>query len=401
MDLEIIRELVVKNDTKIVLLVIDGLGGLPSPETGRTELEEANTIHLDRLAHDGVCGMTVPVALGITPGSGPGHLALFGYDPLKYRVGRGVLEALGIDFDLRREDLAARGNFCTVDSQGLITDRRAGRISTETCAALCESLSDISLPGVQVFVRPVREHRFLLILRGEGLAEGIADTDPQRLDVPPLDPRAERPEAESTARLVNEFIAQARKRLADKHPANMLLLRGFSKWPELPHMGDIFGLKAAAVAVYPMYRGLAKLVGMTVLPTGDGHRRRGRDGSGALAGLRLLLHPLQDHRLPRRRRQLRRQGRRAGRDRQRRFPAIRDLAPDVLMVAGDHSTPSLLAGHSWHPVPFVMWSPWCRTDRSETFDEKTCAAGGLGTFPATSVLPLALANAQRLTKYGA
>jgi 2,3-bisphosphoglycerate-independent phosphoglycerate mutase len=400
MDLEVIRELVVKNDTKIVLLVIDGLGGLANPETGRSELEEANTIHLDRLATDGLCGMTVPVGLGITPGSGPGHLALFGYDPLKYQVGRGVLEALGIDFDLRKEDLAARGNFCTVDSKGLITDRRAGRISTETCAALCEDLSGITLSGVQVFVQPVREHRLLLVLRGEGLVEGIADTDPQRLGVEPLPAQADKPEAEATARLLNDFVAQARKRLADKHPANMLLLRGISKWPDLPHMTDVFGLNAAAVAVYPMYRGLAKLVGMTVLPTGTAVQdelatvqecwqdfdfffvhfkttdSRGEDGDydAKVAALEEVDKVI---------------------------PGLRDLAPDVLMVAGDHSTPSLLAGHSWHPVPFVIWSRWCRTDRSETFDESCCSTGGLGTFPATSVLPLALANAQRLAKYGA
>ena len=400
MNLEDIRELVVKNDTKIVLLVIDGLGGLPRPETGRTELEEADTINLDRLAYDGLCGVTVPVALGVTPGSGPGHLALFGYDPLKYRVGRGVLEALGIDFDLRKQDLAARGNFCTVDSQGLITDRRAGRISTETCVALCEALSGITLPGVQVFVQPVREHRFLLVLRGEGLVEGIADTDPQRVGATPLPAQPEKPEAQATAGLINEFVAQARERLADKHPANMLLLRGFSKWPDLPLMGDVSGLNAAAIAVYPMYRGLAKLVGMTVLPTGTTiedelataqerwndfdfffiHYKttdsRGEDGDydAKVAAIEEVDHAL------------------AG---------IRDLAPDVLMVAGDHSTPSLLAGHSWHPVPFVIWSRWCRRDGVEAFDENSCYAGGLGVFPATSVLPLALANAQRLMKYGA
>ena len=400
MDLELIRELVVKNDTKIVLLVIDGLGGLPNPDTGRTELEAANKIHLDRLAADGLCGLTTPVAPGITPGSGPGHLGLFGYDPLKYRVGRGVLEALGIDFDLKRSDLAARGNFCTVDPQGLITDRRAGRISTETCAALCEELSAITLPGVEVFVKPVREHRFMLILRGDGLAQGIADTDPQILGVPALDAKAATPEAENTARLLNQFIAQARARLADKHPANMLLLRGISKWPDLPHMGDVFGLNAAAIAVYPMYRGLAKLVGMTVLPTGTNiheevatlqerwqdydfffiHYKttdsRGEDGDydakvAALEEVDTII------------------------------PAISALQPDVFMVGGDHSTPSLMAGHSWHPVPFVLYSPWCRRDRVEMFDENSCRAGGLGVIPATSALPLALANARRLTKYGA
>lgn len=400
MDLEIIRDLVIKNDTKIVLLVIDGLGGLPQNETTRTELETANTIHLDRLAADGVCGLTVPVGIGITPGSGPGHLSLFGYDPLRYRVGRGVLEALGIDFDLKREDLAARGNFCAVDSEGLVVDRRAGRISTERNAELCHELRPIALPGVQLFVEPVREHRFLLVLRGGGLAEGVSDTDPQRLGVPPLPAEAERPAAKRTAQLVNEFVAQARERLRDKHPANMLLLRGFSKWPDIPQMGDVFGLKAAAIAVYPMYRGLAKLVGMTVLPAGAGladqvetlranwkkfdffflHYKatdsRGEDGDfeGKVAALEEVDSAV---------------------------PAIRGLDPDVFMVGGDHSTPSLLRGHSWHPVPFIIHSRWCRRDEVELFDEMHCRQGSLGVFPATEALPLALANALRLTKFGA
>jgi len=400
MDLDLIRELVVKNDSKIVLLVIDGLGGLPHEETGRTELEAANTRHLDRLAADGICGLTVPVGPGITPGSGPGHLALFGYDPIKYQVGRGVLEALGIDFDLRHDDLAARGNFCTVDKDGLVTDRRAGRISTETSAALCEGLRGITLPGVDLFVEPVREHRFLLVLRGDALAEGVSDTDPQRLGVPPLPAQPERPEAKETARLVNQFIGQARERLDGKHPANMLLLRGLSKWPQLPQMAEVFGLRAAAIAVYPMYRGLAKLVGMTVLPTGARpedqvatlkenwdkfdfffvHYKttdsRGEDGNfdakvAALEEVDTIV------------------------------PAIRGLGADVFMVGGDHSTPALLAGHSWHPVPFVLYSRWCRRDRAEMFDENQCALGGLGVFPATAALPLALANARRLTKFGA
>jgi 2,3-bisphosphoglycerate-independent phosphoglycerate mutase len=400
MDLEILRELAVDNDTKILLLVIDGLGGLPDPETCRSELEEADIVNLDRLAADGICGLTVPVGPGITPGSGPGHLALFGYDPLKYRVGRGVLEALGIDFDLRKEDLAARGNFCTVDGKGLITDRRAGRIDTETCGALCEALSDIKLPGVEVFLQPVREHRFLLVLRGKDLADGISDTDPQRLGVAALPAEPEKPEAKRTAKLLNDFIAQAAKRLADKHPANMLLLRGISKWPDLPHITDISRLNAAAVAVYPMYRGLAKLVGMNVLPTGmtiedeivtlqdnwDNFdfffvHYKTTDSRGEDGNYQAKVTALEEI--------------------DRLIPDLRALAPDVFMVAGDHSTPSLLAAHSWHPVPFVLWSKYCRTDAADAFNETACLSGGLGVFPATSVLPLALANAQRLTKYGA
>jgi 2,3-bisphosphoglycerate-independent phosphoglycerate mutase len=400
MDLDLAKELAVTNDSKIVLYVIDGLGGLPHPDTGRSELEAADSPHLDRLAADSICGLTVPVGPGITPGSGPGHLSLFGYDPYRYQVGRGVLEALGIDFDLQPQDVAARGNFCTVDDAGRVTDRRAGRISTDTCAELCDLLREIKLPGVEIFVEPVREHRFLLVLRANGLDGRLSETDPQRLDVEPLPVQALASEAESTASYVNQFIQEAKRILAGHQPANMLLLRGFSKHPSFPCFGDVFRMRAAAVAVYPMYRGLAKLVGMTVLPTGVTledelktlrahweefdffflHFKRadaaGEDGDfqakiGALEAADAVI------------------------------PALREMEPDVLMVAGDHSTPSMLAAHSWHPVPFALCSRWCRPDRTEEFNELACAAGSLGTFPATEVMPLAMAHARRLTKYGA
>ncbi len=400
MDLDLARQLAVASDTKIVLYVIDGLGGLPHPETRRSELEAADTPHLDRLAAEGICGLTIPVGLGITPGSGPGHLALFGYDPFRYQVGRGVLEALGIDFDLQGGDIAARGNFCTVDEAGRITDRRAGRISTDTCAELCGLLREIKLPGVELFVQPVREHRFLLVLRAPGLDDRLADTDPQRLGVEPIPVHVLAPEAEGTASLAGRFIEEARRILAGHHPANMLLLRGFSNHPSFPLFGDVFRMRAGAVAVYPMYRGLAKLVGMTALATGTSledevetlrshwqdfdffflHYKRtdaaGEDGdfdakAAALEAADAIV------------------------------PALRDMGPDVLMVAGDHSTPSALAAHSWHPVPFVLHSRWCRPDRAREFNEAECAAGSLGTFPATEAMPLAMAHARRLTKYGA
>jgi len=176
--LDLIRSLAVTNTTKIVLVSLDGLGGLPRPETGRSELETARLPNLSALATSAACGLIRHVAPGITPGSGPGHLGLFGYDPLAYQVGRGVLEALGIEFDLRAGDLAARGNFCTIDGGGLITDRRAGRIPTEVCVRLTERLRTIRLPGVEVLVEPVKEHRFVLVLRGGGLAGRLSETDP-------------------------------------------------------------------------------------------------------------------------------------------------------------------------------------------------------------------------------
>ncbi|MCH8994805.1 MAG: 2,3-bisphosphoglycerate-independent phosphoglycerate mutase [Chloroflexi bacterium] len=403
MDLDLIRQLAVPNDTKILLAVIDGLGGLPHAQTRRSELETAHTPHLDRLAADSSCGLTVPVARGVTPGSGPGHLALFGYDPLRYTVGRGVLEGLGIDFDLQPDDVAARGNFCTLDAEGRIVDRRAGRIASEQSAALCKSLQEITLTGAQLFVEPVREHRFLLVLRPEKstkLSGLLADTDPQREGAAPLEPRALAPEANATAEIVGRFVAAARERLNGQQPANGVTLRGFAQRPELPSMPEAFRLRAGAVAGYPMYRGLAKLVGMTVLSTGTSFddeietlrqhwdefdflfvHYKAADAAGEDGDFKAKVAALEafDASVPR----------------------LRDLGADVLLVAGDHSTPAVLAGHSWHPVPFLLHSTWARPDNTTAFNEQACLLGSLGTFPAVEALPLAMAHARRFAKYGA
>ena len=400
MELELARELAQEADTKIVLFVMDGLGGLPHHETGRTELETAYTPHLDMLARESACGFTMPVGVGITPGSGPGHLALFGYDPLKFNIGRGVLEAVGIDFDVQPADVAARGNFCTVDGAGRIIDRRAGRISTEESARLVAGLRDIRVDGVQVFVEPVREHRFVLVLRGEGLSDAVADTDPQKEGAEPPMPRGVAPEGETTAALVAKWVDQARKYLSDKGAANMLLLRGFAKRPDWPAMPDVFKLRAAAVAHYPMYRGLAKLVGMDALPVGPALE-------DSLATLRenwgrfdyfFVHYKYTDT---------------AGEDgdfdrKVAKFEEVDtaiksliEMEPDVLMIAGDHSTPALMAAHSWHPVPFMLRSKWMRADECGMFSETELQRGSLGTFAAKEVLPLAMAHAGRFKKYGA
>jgi 2,3-bisphosphoglycerate-independent phosphoglycerate mutase len=401
MELDFIQQLVKPAETKIVLLVMDGLGGLPMEAGGLTELEAANTPNLDALAARGVCGLQQPVGPGITPGSGPSHLALFGYDPIKYQVGRGVLAALGINFDLKPKDVAARGNFCTIDDEGRVADRRAGRISTEKNKELCKILREIELPGVEVFVETVKEYRLLLVLRGEGLSGDIPDTDPQEVGEKPLEPTPLSPGAEKTARLVKEFVAQAREKLAGHHPANMVLLRGFSEHPSWPSMGDVFGLKAAAIAVYPMYRGVAKLVGMQILDTGEKvtdefavledrwndfdffylHVKRidsaGEDGDFER---KVALIEEVDTQVPR----------------------LLDLNPDVVVVTGDHSTPSFLKYHSWHPVPVLLWSKQCRADGVDRFGERACMAGGLGPrIPGVDLMPLALANAMRLEKFGA
>lgn len=400
MDIDLIRRLSIPGNTKVLLCVLDGLGGLPGPR-GRTELEEAHAMHLDRLAEEGTVGQTLPVGYGITPGSGPGHLALFGYDPLHFEVGRGVLEATGIDFALGPDDLAARGNLCTVDSDGLIVDRRAGRVATEVTADICAQLeSQISLPGVQVFVRPVREHRFVLVLRGEGLSDGLTETDPQREGVRPLRAEAKGSEAYRTAELVNQFVADAQQILASRDQANGLTLRGWAKRPDLPQMPELWKLRAAAVAVYPMYRGLARLVGMDVLDAGanlesqiDALRRHWDDYDFFFLHYKYTDSAGEDGDFARKQQAIR--------DFDACVPSLVGLRPNVIVVTGDHSTPSMMAAHSWHPVPFLIRGDHVRVDEANRFNEVECVRGGLGTFPAKEALPLAFAHAGRLTKYGA
>lgn len=400
MDLETLKSLVVKAESKIVLLVLDGLGGLPVEPGGPTALEAARTPTLDALAAQGVTGLADPVAPGITPGSGPGHLALFGYDPLQYKIGRGVLEALGIDFGLTPTDVAARGNFCTLDEAGKITDRRAGRISTEVCAELCRLLDGIQVEGIEIFVRPVKEHRLVVVFRGEGLSEQLTESDPQLLGEAPLKVEAKTLEAERTAGLVNAFIEKARSLLKDKRPANMILLRGLAKHPNLPTFQELYQLRAAAVAVYPMYRGLGKLAGMKALATGpsvkeqfDALRQhwqqydffyvhvKGTDTAGEDGNFQAKMAVIEEV--------------------DRAMPALLALRPDVLVVTGDHSTPVALKAHSWHPVPVLLSARFCRPDGAQHFSERECLQGGLGRLRGKEILPLALAHALHLAKFGA
>ncbi|MBA4180945.1 MAG: phosphoglycerate mutase [Anaerolinea sp.] len=400
MDLELAKRLAQPARTRIILCVLDGLGGLAQHATLRSELEKAQISNLDRLAARSEVGLTVPVGAGITPGSGPGHLALFGYDPLRFDIGRGVLEATGIDFDLMPTDVAARGNFCTLGPDGNISDRRAGRIASDASARLVERLRDIKLPGAEVFVEPVREHRFVLVLRGEGLGDAVSTTDPQREGVPPLPARPLDTLSEGTAALVNEFVRQAQELLKDQPQANGLTLRGFAKYPTLPQFPEVWGLRAAALAVYPMYRGLAKLAGMTAIPCPGGmteqihlirqnwdnydfffvHYKK-TDAAGEDGNFEAKCHALEEF--------------------DSYVPELLSFNADVLMIAGDHSTPALMAAHSWHPVPFLLYSAYCREGNAMHFNEQECVKGSLGTFPAVDVMPLAMAHAMRFAKYGA
>jgi 2,3-bisphosphoglycerate-independent phosphoglycerate mutase len=400
-DMEFLKPLLVQNANKIVLLVMDGLGGIPN-ESGKTELEAAAHPNLDRLAQEGVTGVSHPISPGITPGSGPAHLALFGYDPIRYDIGRGVLEALGMGMPLTAKDVAIRANYATMDKSGKITDRRAGRISSEQNQKLCQKLKAISqIEDVQVVVEAGKEHRFVVLLRGEGLGEDVLETDPQATGVSAHEPKSLKPGSEKTSHILTQFIQRANQILDSEHPANTFLMRGVAKFPKLPTMQDAFGVKSAAIATYPMYKGLATLVGMEVLKAGDTiesefttlasawnsydffyiHIKK-TDSYGEDGNFKAKVHVIEEvdpH-----------------------VPAILKLNPSVVLVTGDHSTPSVLQGHSWHPSPVLLWAPkTCLPDDITSFGERACMKGGLGHLRHLDLMPLMLAHALRLQKYGA
>ncbi len=402
MDPKILKELVIPGTSKIVFLILDGLGGIQVKEKGGTELQVARTTNLDRLAEVSSCGLLDPVGPGITPGSGPAHFALFGYDPFEYNIGRGILEATGIDFPLTERDVVARINFATVDKTGKVVDRRAGRISTEINQKICEKLRrGLRAKGeIEILVEPVKEHRAVLILRGEGLRGEIEDTDPEREGVPPFEPRAAIPEAKETAALVGDILIQAGKILADEPKANMLLLRGFAKHARYPSMKERYGLNSLAIAAYPMYRGISRLVGMTVLADVGSLQEEFQALTDHFASYDFFyLHVKQtDSR-----------GEDGNFDAKvavieevdRFIPKVLSLKPDVLVVTGDHATPAKLAGHSWHPLPILLYSQFCLIDEVKKFDEVSCIGGALGRMRSVDLLPLVLAHARRLTKFGA
>ena len=400
MNQEIIKGLSVTSPEKIVMLVLDGLGGLPDPRTGKTELETARIPNLDALAARGVCGLSDPVAPGITPGSGPGHLALFGYDPVTCEIGRGALEATGIDVELKPGDVAARGNFCTIDDKGIITDRRAGRISTEKSAELCKLLDGMTIDEVDIKIFPVREHRFVAVFSGRHLETELTESDPSQTGKAPLEIKALDNKAEKTAVIINAFIAKAKEVLKNSHPANMILLRGFAKKPQLATMQEIYKLNPLAIAVYPMYRGLARLAGMQVAKTGTTLedefktlKENYQNYDFFFLHIKWTDSAGEDGDFARRVKVLEQVD--------KALPMLMELKPDVLVVTGDHSTPAMFGGHSWHPVPVVINAKYCRTDSVKEFSENAFLGGGLGRIRATEIMTLAMANARKLTKFGA
>jgi 2,3-bisphosphoglycerate-independent phosphoglycerate mutase len=396
---ELVTKLAVAGTTKIVLVVMDGLGGMRTAPRS-SELAEAAIPNLDRLALEGSSGVHALVAPGITPGSGAGHLALFGYDPLVYELGRGALSAAGIGFPLEPGDVAARVNFCTLDANGLVVDRRAGRIPTEENARLCRLILDqVKLPsGTELHLRTERDHRALLVLRGRDLSPALADTDPQLAGLAPREPSALVPEAAPTAVLLASVLGQIRAILAGER-ANFVLLRGFDALRPFPSFMERYRLDAFAIAAYPMYIGISRILGMTVAPPQASLAESVDTLKGAWAehDFFYLHHKAPDA-----------AGEDGDFDRKCRgieevdalIPAIVDLGPDVLCVTGDHATPSQLSSHSWHPVAFVMWGPAVGVDRVERFDELSARGGAFGEKLGKDLMPLMLAAAGRLARYG-
>jgi len=399
---DFVDRLVIENTTKIIFLVMDGVGGLPMNGKKGTELQAANTPHLDQLAADSICGLLDPVLPGVTPGSGPAHFALFGYNPIEANIGRGVLEAAGVNLPLTDRDVAIRINFATSDKNGNIIDRRAGRLDTDTNRRVCQKIREhVSLaPDVEFIIETVKEHRAALLIRGDNLGGDLIDTDPQKTGVPPLAPKALNPESELTARLTKRFLEQAHQVLSDEEQANTILLRGFAKHRPYKSMMERFKLKCLAIANYPMYRGVAFLLNMDLHPVLPDVKSqfeavkqtynsydfffvhfkatdaRGEDGNfdekvKAIEQVDSLL------------------------------PILTDLNPDVFVVTADHSTPAIMKSHSWHPVPVLLKSAFCRPDPVSHFDEISCIQGGLGRQPSMSLMPIILANAGRLMKFGA
>ena len=396
---EVTQNLFVSGSSKILLVVIDGLGGLPHPDTGLSELQRAKLPNLDRLASASSLGTLSPLGPGLTSGSGPGHLALFGYDPWKYQIGRGALSALGMGLDFRPGDVAARLNFCTVDQDGVVMDRRAGRIPTDKCAELCELLNQVQIADVETVVTPEMDYRAVVLFRGQGLDNRITDSDPQVTGVTqrPLETRA--PDGAHMLNVANEFLRQAAGLLADQVPANMVLIRGFGEYPELPTVREVYGMSALALAGYPMYRGVAAAVGMDMIETDsdlvseltvlkskfdsyDMHylHYKETDSAGEDGDFELKVRLLEkfDHFVP----------------------DLLALNPDVLIVTGDHSTPSIMKRHSWHPVPVLISSQWGMANEEAAFTEADCLRGSLGNAPSTALMALALAHAGRLDKFG-
>lgn len=402
---DLMKQLSVQTDSKIIFLILDGLGGIRTINRAQTELELAKTPYMDEMASQGITGRVMPVSPGVTPGSAPAHFSLFGYDPThdEIQIGRGVLEALGIDMTLEPSDIAIRGNFSTVDSKGNITDRRAGRIPTEECVKLCEKLQAgiTEIDGTEIIIRPGEQYRCVVVFRGKDLGAGVNDTDPQTTGVPHLAAEGKDKASKKTAAIANKFTEKVRSNLKSEKKANALSLRGFSKYPTVPHLKDIYKLNPACIAAYPLYRGVSKVVGMKILEV---------PGSEISDEFECLKKHWKNHDFffihIKKTDSYGEDGNPQGKikvieETDRYVGILRSLRPDVVVITGDHSTPPPMKSHGWHPVPVLLWGRFCGMDDTERFDEVSCIRGGLGTIPSHWLMELAMANAGKFKKFGA
>jgi 2,3-bisphosphoglycerate-independent phosphoglycerate mutase len=397
---ELIQKLKQPSQEQVVFLVLDGLGGVQ--KNGKTELDAAYIPNIDSIAAKSETGLMTPIMPGITPGSGPGHLALFGYDPLQYIIGRGILSALGVKFPILDGDLAARVNFATVNEQFLVTDRRAGRIPDDINQKMCDKIREISLPGVEFFIETEKDHRAALIFRGREFSENISETDPQKTGVSPLEvnPLDDSDTSVATAKLLNQFLEKVKDKLKNEHPANMILIRGFALYTKILSFNELYGLNACSIAGYPMYRGLSSLAGMEVIDVESGvapqfNKLRevwgkydfyfvhikytdsfGEDGNfDKKVG---VIEEVDTH-----------------------IEKIVRLKPDVFVITADHSTPAIYKAHSWHPVPVLIQSRWSRESGVSHFSERNLQTGSLGLMNTVDLMSLVMAHSGRLAKFGA
>lgn len=399
-------ELTLKTNAKLALLVMDGLGDLATTAQGRlTPLEAAHTPNLDALAKESAQGRMIPVAPGITPGSGPGHLGLFGYDPLEFQVGRGVIEALGLGVELKPGDVCARANFATLDANGIVTDRRAGRIPTEMCEKLCAMLAAKvkKIGDTEVIIKAGKEHRFVVVFRGKGLEGPLTDADPNRegFAIPAVKPRdPKNAKQKKMAKLIADFYKAALPVIAKEKPANGFLMRGIAHQPDIPLFEDRYQLKPACLAVYPMYKGLAQLVGMTKI---EGPQTIKEQFERYVAefdnyGFFFIHFKYTD-----------KYGEDGNFEAKKKaieefdaaLPIFLQKKPDVIAITGDHSTPCAVKGHSWHPQPVLLHSALSGTDKLERFTETGANLGSLGVFEAKFLIRLMQANAKMFDKFGA
>lgn len=400
---QLFDEIIKTSDSKIVLLIMDGLGDIPHPDFDRkTPLEAAKTPNLDKIVPQSACGRLIPILPGVTPGSGPGHLGLFGYDPVEYAdIKRGVIEAAGVGFDMKRGDVASRSNFCSIGPDGKITDRRAGRIPTEKTEVLCKKLNQIGkIDGVKVTCVPSMDYRFVAIFQGKSLHPDITETDPLEEGQPIRQSKAKSTKGRVLAKVVNKFVKKGLEILKDESPANAFLMRGFSRLPKIPQFTKLYSLDSLAIAAYPMYRGLARLIGMEIIATEnnpavefqtylDNYDKynfffihiKGTDSAGEDGDFLRKVQVIEEVDAS--------------------LPVLFQKKPDVLAITGDHSSPAFMKSHSWHPVPLLIHSDVCGSDSLDRFYERNCNYGSLGILESRFLISMLLANAGKLTKFGA